>query len=331
MKNIHIYILHCKSLTERDRSVNNIITQLKDSSYSYNNLKIHNVSIVASNDPSEVPIDVIQKTIDYSMIQDVSLSKYNQFIKNIHINQLSNTLKHFDALSNIVKKTDVNDDDLFLILEDDILFGQDLNKSLDTIVGCLKEEPIVFLGLPSNDQGELTIKPTSSNFSIIPLVDSYLINHKTAKLIVDNFFPIKFTNVFQMNYLLNKLGIVSYQSTRNIFVNGSKYGMFVSTLNPNNSLVFNKDYMSILEIVNKAGTPTHEDDAIVDKIVTTSPVNESPDFLHLIAKYQMKKNNFKEAEKLFAKAYNHSLSNHGIINHESTMLKEFISIFKFLQ
>lgn len=328
MKNLYIYILHCKSLTERDTSINNIVSKLKDASYK--NLNIKEVSVIASNDPSEVPIDVIQKTIDYSMIQDASLSRFNQFIKNIHINQLSNTLKHFDALSNIVKKPD-SDEDLYLVLEDDMLFGEELNRSLDTIIGSMKEESLVFLGLPSSDQGELCIKPTSANFSVIPLVDSYLITHKTAKLIVDNFFPIKFTSVFQMNYLLSKLGIVSYQSTKNIFVNGSKYGMFVSTLSPNNSLVFNKDYMSILEIVNKQGAPTEDNDIYIEKLLKESPINKSPDFLHLVAKYKMKKNNFKDAEKLFAEAYNLSLSNHGIINHESTMLKDFISIFKYLQ
>lgn len=325
MKALHIYIIHCKALKEREASISNIINKLR--SHNYGSINIGEVFLIASNDPSDIPVEFIQKSIDYSIINDQSLAIFNQFIKNIHINQLSNTLKHADALNKIISKPN---DDLHLVIEDDALFGEDLCKTLDNVIKGINSEPIIFLGLPSTatEQGGITIQPTS--FDVIPMVDSYLITYDTAKLIHDNFFPIKFTSVFQMNYIIKRLGIKTYQTNRNVFVNGSKYGMFVSSLNPNNALVFNKDYVSVLELLNKP-TNTIEDSKTVETLLKDSPISKSPDFLYLVARYNIKEKKYVEAEKLLSEAYNITLSNNGIVNHESAMLKDFIRLFKHLQ
>lgn len=325
MRKLNIYILHCKALKERDASISNIVAKIKSSSYS--NVEIGQIFLIASNDPSDINVELIQKTIDYSTVKEQNLALYNQFIKNIHVNQLSNTLKHVDALRKIIETPNT---DLHLVIEDDMLFGDDLCSVLDSVLTKIKAQPIVFLGLPSNESGDIEIKETKTQFNIIPLVDSYIINYDTAKLISDNVFPIKFTTVFQLNYTLQKCGIQSYQSSRNVFVNGSKYGMFVSSLNPNNSLVFNKDYVTLLEIVNRA-TNTADDSIVVAKMQRESPIAKSPDFMYLIAKFHIKEKNYKEAEQILSEAYNITLANNGIVNHESVMLKDFITLFKHLQ
>jgi hypothetical protein len=317
--------LHCKALKERDASINNIVAKIKSSTYT--NVEIGQIFLIASNDPSDINVELIQKTIDYSAVKEQNLALYNQFIKNIHVNQLSNTLKHIDALRKIIETPNT---DLHLVIEDDMLFGDDLCKVLNTVISKISDQPIVFLGLPSNESGDIDIKETSAQFNIIPLVDSYIINYDTAKMISDNIFPIKFTTVFQFNYILQKCSVKSFQSSRNVFVNGSKYGMFVSSLNPNNSLVFNKDYVTLLEIVNRASN-TADDSIVVAKMQRESPIAKSPDFMYLIAKFHIKEKNYKEAEKVLSEAYNIALSNNGIVNHESAMLKDFITLFKHLQ
>jgi hypothetical protein len=221
---------------------------------------------------------------------------------------------------------------LHLVVEDDALFGEDLCQSLDELVGKISDQPIVFLGLPSNEQTEQSqaLQIQATNFNIIPIIDSYIVNYNTAKLIHDNFFPIKFTSVFQYNYILQRLGIKTFQTNRNVFVNGSKYGMFVSSLNPNNALVFNKDYVSVLELLNKP-TNTIEDSQVVSRLLKESPIAKSPDFMYLAARYSIKEKKYVEAEKLLSEAYNVTLANNGIVNHESAMLKDFILLFKHLQ
>lgn len=325
MKALHIYILHAKALKDREISISNIVTKLK--SYIYKNITIGDVYIMASNDPDSIPIDFIQKSIDYSMINDAKLKVYNQFLKNIHVNQLSNTLKHVDSLNKIIQK---QNDDLHLVIEDDVLFSDNVCEAIDSVIGDIKDQPIIFLGLPSNVHPDQPIGIIPSTFPIVPVVDSYIIKYNTAKLLCDNFFPIKFTAVFQLNYLLNKLDIEVFQTNKNVFVNGSKYGMFVSSLNPNNALIFNKDYVTVLEIINKEQN-TLEEDLIIRRLAKESPISTSPDFMYLIAKYTIKEKKYKEAEKLLSDSYNLILAKNGIVNHESSILKDFIRIFKHLQ
>lgn len=325
MKALNIYIIHSKALKEREASISNIVNKLR--SQKYGSFNIGEVFLIASNDPNDIPVEFIQKSIDYSIINDSKLAIFNQFIKNIHINQLSNTLKHGDALNKIISKPN---DDLHLVIEDDALFGEDLCQTLDKLIGKITDESIIFLGLPSTatEQGDLSVQATT--FDVIPIVDSYLITYDAAKMIHDNFFPIKFTSVFQMNYIIKRLGIKTYQTNRNVFVNGSKYGMFVSSLNPNNALIFNKDYVTVLELLNKP-VNTAEESQTVEALLKESPISKSPDFMYLVARYNIKEKKYADAEKLLSEAYNISLSNNGIINHESAMLKDFIRLFKHLQ
>ena len=325
-RKLNIYIIHSKDLAIRENSIRNLSTKLKTGKYK--NIKVEDIYVIASNDPREIQIQTIQQIIDYSTVDEPHLAMFNQFLKNLHINQLSNTLKHVDALHKI---TETPNKDLHLVLEDDMLFADDVCQTLDDIVAKYDNQPIVFLGLPTNTTSrDIDIQPTAENFQIVPIVDSFLINYETAKIIKENFFPIRYSTIVQFNYLLKKLNIAAYQTTRNIFVNGSKYGMFVSSLNPNNALIFNKDYVTVLEILNKE-VISDADKHIIEKLRKESPINKSPDFLYLIARYLTKEARYKEAEETYKEAYAVLLANNGILNHESALLKDYIRLFKNLQ
>lgn len=323
---LHVYILHCKALKERDASVQNIVSKLQ--SEPMKNADLVDIAVVGSHDPSDIPLDVIQKSIEYSPIQEDGLVKYNQFVKNIHINQLSNVFKHIDALKKIAACP--NDGDLHIVMEDDTLFNDDVCRSIDTLVGMIRHEQIVFTGLPSNEPS-MAIKPTREVFGgLVPLCDSYIITKRAAKAICDAIFPIRMVWNMHLNYILEKIGIVPYHSSKGIFVNGSKYGMFVSTLSPNNTLIFNRDYMLVAERLNKP-LLTPEDEAFIAKTAQDTPIAKSPDFQYLMARYHSKKKDYKAAEECFKASFHTTLANNGVINHESTMLKEYISMHKHMQ
>lgn len=318
---VDIYILHSKTLPNRDQSVKDLTTKLQ--AHAYQNIKIGAINIIQSNDPSDIHINIIQQIIDYAQIQDPSLAAFNQYIRNIHINQLSHTLKHLDAFQQMNKSEAVFN----VVIEDDALCGDDVGKKLDECFGMLdpKEHALTFIGLPGPETSQ-SIKPCQEN-ALIPLIDSYIITKDAASLLSSNFLPIKFTSMFQMNYLIQKLKLKTTQTAMNIFMNGSRYGAFVSSLNPNNTLVFNPDYMTLYNLLNSQKI----DDEKVRKLTEESAVKTSPDFMYLVAKYWTFRQQYKEAEKTYTDAYNIALTNGGIINHESTMLKDFIRLCKHLQ
>lgn len=326
--NVAIYILHSKELKERDASVNNIRDRL--SKYKYDNLVIKDIHVVYDHDPNEIPIQEIQKIVNYTQIQDQKLAFMNQFIHNIHIQQLSCTLKHQEALKRVVAN---NKCDYGLILEDDVLFSDQVCKQIDDVFKEMSpSHPIVFLGLPNSEEPsrDLIIPVDKARFPLIPLTEAYIVQRDCASKMLTEFLPITFSTNLQINYVLGKCDIQCFQSKNNVFVNGSKYGLFVSSCNANNVLLFNKDYMTINELLNK-DVLTPSDCTYIENTIKNTPIAQHPDFVYLIAKYKVKKQEYKEAEKLFEQAYNVLLMNKAIVNHESAVLKDFIRLYKHLQ
>lgn len=321
-QSVDVYITHSKTLATRGESVSNISTKLQ--SYDYQNMSLGKINVIQTNDPNDIQLNIIQQIIDYTKIDDVALAPFNQFIKNIHINQLSHTLKHLDAYQQMARSTAT----LNLVLEDDVLFSEDVCSKLDETVGLmdLTTAQITFLGLPQKPDATLALEKCDPN-SLIPLTDAYFIPKGTATILSLNYLPIKFVNMVQLNYLIKKLNIQAYQTTKSLFINGSRYGSFVSSLNPNNSLVFNSDYMSVIDLMKQSTI----DEEKVMTIYNSSVIKNSPDFMHLIAKVKASCGKYKEAEKLYTDAYNIALTNGAIVNHESALLKDFIRVWKHLQ
>jgi len=323
---VDIYIIHSKTLPQRDKSVENIINKLK--SHAYVNLKVGTIHIVQSNDPNDIQLNIIQQIIDYSQIQDVAYASFNQFTKNIHINQLSHTLKHLDSLQKIAK----SDNQVNLVLEDDVLFAEDVCIKLDEFFKVYdpKIHGITFLGMPPQTE-EAVSNPTIINKcidkSLIPVMESYIITKEAATIISTNFLPIKFTTLIHVNYILQKTGVQAYQSSKSVFINGSKYGSFVSSLNPNNLLVFNQDYMTVYNMIQSQVI----DDAKVLHVYENSSIKMSPDFMYIVGKYWNGRKDYTKARDLFQEAYNTCLLNGAIVNHESMLLKDFIRLHKHLQ
>lgn len=320
--NMDVYIIHSAQLPQRDEFMKQNIGKLQQQSFA------DTITIVQSNDPADIHVNLIQQIIDYSVINDAHLSQFNQFTKNIHINQLSHTLKHFDALQRIAK--DGKDDKVYLVIEDDALFQESTIADLKAALLLMQEKkaPIVFLGLPSiTPQAELSIHEAPSS-SLLPLVDSYFVTKATAQRMIEGFLPIRFTGTVHLNYVMKKTSVQPWQASKPIVVNGSRYGLFPSSLNPNNTLAFNPDYMTVMEILRK-GDP--QDETKIEQLRETSIIAKSPDFLYLIAKFYTMHKKYKEAEKIYTDAYNISLANGCIVNHESLMLKDFIRLFKHLQ
>lgn len=316
MKPVNFYILHSKQLTEREASVTSLTTLLSP---------MGNVQVITEYDPNEITPEFIQSHINYQQFQEPALVKYNAHIKNIHIQQFSNTLKHYRALE-LIKSG--SPDEFHIVLEDDMLYGDNIVESLKETLTKITDEKIVCLGLPIAEAQEANIKPVE--FEQVPFFDSYLVSPAFAQTLYDAYFPVRFTTVPHFNSLLTKLDVKASQATKNLFVNGSKYGLFVSTLNSNNILVLNKEYMAVAERLNKH-VITPDDEAFIKKINETTSIAKSPDFMYLMGNFLLRTKKYKEAEEVFKQSYSVIVGNHGIINHESLLLKDFIALYKYLQ
>lgn len=338
-KRLNVYFIHAQWLKDRERTISEF--QKLTSKYQFKGIKSVKIRVITDYDPQDINGEVIGKCVSYAPIKDEDenaepkLSNYNSFLKNLHIFQLSNSLKHYKALSEIASSSDEND--INLIIEDDVLYEDKLCMSLERVIADIPNGyDMVFLGMPSNldpqKRSQVKFQSVKDVFpQILPYCDSYLVSKSAAKNLADNFLPVKFVNHVQMSYVMEKSKVKGILSVPNIFMDGSKFGVFLSILTPNNALVFNNDYMRAKVFLQNYETLTAEDKKSLETLVKDSPLNAHPDFMHVKALFMMQQKKFKEAETVFESALKIYQGNNCIINHESQFLKDYIRLYKDLQ
>lgn len=338
---LNIYFIHATGLKDREVVSINLNKQLQK--YQFKKIRSVKIQSITEFDPDKIPGDFIQRAVNYTAIKQeddlkqenagTSLTFYNQFLKNIHLFQLSNALKHYKALEYIANS---DDDDINIVVEDDIVYEEKMCYLLEKVINSLPTDySMVFLGLPGNievkNRNEIKYQSTSEVFRVLPYTDSYLISKKCAKMLYDEFLPIKFVGNIHLSYLIEKLSLKTVLSISNLFLNGSMAGMFLSTLNPNNHLVFNGDFMRLKNAIAKEGLLEKEEIKQLDELISKTPIQNHPDFMFQVAQYLTKQKKYKEAEKVYENALNIYTANNCIVNHESAFLKDYIRLYKNLQ
>ena len=331
VRKLNIYFIHSKAIKERESVIENFSNIIKK--YRFKNIVLSKVHIVEDFDPSDIDIEVIRKYVEYSKIEESHVEFYNQLLRNMHVNQLSNSLKHFKAIEMISNSS--NDGELNLILEDDVLFEDKVCLSLERVVSLLPHQfDIILLGMPTvgevQDKSTYIFEDTHKIFKVLPVCDSYFISHSASKALVVNYSPIKFTNNIQLSYVCDKLGMSIQQAVPNIFIDGSKYGLFLSKLSTNNPLIFNNDFINLRSIISKDQL-TKEDISSIDNILQRSTIKNNPDFIHLECGYLVKQKEYKKAVERYQLAFNTYMHNGCILANDSVFLRDYIRVHKYIQ
>ena len=341
VKNLNIFFIHSAILKDREKTITELQKQVQK--YFFKNVKTTKVKVITEYDPNMITGEFIQRAVNYTPIKEPddlkeenktnNITFYNQFIKNMHLFQLSNALKHYKALEYCANS---DDNDINIVLEDDVVYEEKVCLLIEKLINNLPlDYDMIFMGLPGNvevkDRNDIKFQNTSDVFRLLPYTDSYLINKNTAKKLYDEFLPIKFIGNIHFSYLIEKLNLKTLLTLPNIFIDGSKIGFFLSTLNPNNHLVFNGDYMRIRNSIQKEESISEEESKQLEDIIAKSQIQNHPDFLHIKALYLSKQKKYKEAEQVFENALNIYLANNCIVNHECMFLKDYMRIYKYLQ
>ena len=334
---MNFYFIHAKWVTDRQRVIDDFIKTIQK--YTFRSITPGKIVVVDEMDPNDINGDFIKQHVNYTQLTEPpSLLVYNGLIKNLHVHQLSNALKHYTALEKIVK-SEGNDEDLNIILEDDILYEGRMCLLLEKLIRTLPTDfDMMFLGLPTNKEvknpHEISFQNTVEVFKILPYCDSYVVSKSAAKKLYDNFLPIKFLTNIQLSFVVEKLGLKTQLCFPNLFMDGTKVGSFVSNLNPNNAIMFNSDYNIVKSVVNKMEKKevvSSEEETNIERIFSTSPISQHPDLCYQKAKYLANKNQYALAKECYEETYQKYKTHNTIINHESIFLKDYIRIHKHLQ
>ena len=327
---LHVYVIHAKFLGVRKPIIDTLFQKLTDSGHFD-----LTTDYITDFDPQDV------LGIDIKSLIDLNKSKpngdvFDGLVKNLHVKHLSNALKHKEVLKRISENKKYKG--LSLVIEDDVVYGEDVANKLLSLANELTSRKstwdICFLGLPQpvNSTQIDVIRPTSELFRVVPCIESYLIHGNGADKIYKEFHPIRFVANVHFSYLFFKNpSIQSYMSCSNLFIDGTKFGVYLSTLEPNSKLLLNSDYVKVAQIVLGKDVLTQDEMSATQTILENIKFKNHPDILTLHAILKEKQGKYKESKKLLDEAYNTYMSNECIINNESEFMIHYTRIFKYLQ
>lgn len=285
------------------------------------------VKYIDEYDPDGLDSQLVSSVVKLEPLQTGKV--FDGMVKNLHIKQVSQALKHAKAYEVFAKSSA----DWLLVLEDDSLTSQTASDALQKLISSDNPDfDIINLSCPipvtiANSEG---LHEISKHFRFIPTVDAYLVKKSIASKLVENFKPLHFSHTIQLSYVTDKLGLRVGMNVPNLFVNGSKLGVYLSSIDINNRLFMNPDYNKVFGIMTK---PIITDEDMKEAIDVLSQTNfkDHPDFQYQLAILHMRRGEYTKSKEVMDKVFNIYLENDCILNSESEFLLNYTRIFRYYQ
>lgn len=266
---------------------------------------------------------------------------FEKHVRSLHIRQLSNALKHHEAIKKVA--TYQNDSSspssssmckYSLILEDDAMFSKNVADIAKTVItNAPMDADIIFMSLPSPCGEDSPIfHDTMSLFQgCIPACDAYAITRSAAEKLASAMLPIRMSTNMQITFLIQTLSLKTYVSNPNVFIDGSKLGVYTSSIETNNKLIWNQSYCAMEEIIKSVTIPVEEKKELFTKALTNQPFGEHPDMLYMHAKFLTNIGMYTDARKEYEKAMQMYERDRTLMNNSSEFLRDYMSLFKHFQ
>lgn len=251
---------------------------------------VERVTRCTKHDPDDVMKAGVTQYVDFAKVEGdgVGVAAFNAQLKAMHVNQLSNALKHVDALKKIASFSDTDENELLhLILEDDCIVNQEDGSAIEVVRSLMNRVKATFsndgwgIFLPcvsvslsdeTKEQQSKDIQLSKHNLVrlddlvsagtsfLSPTCNAYFVTPKFASAMLKYCDKIKFAWNVHLSYaayrVLNddkRSGVIGTKSL--CLMDGSKTGHFISTLTGSNLLSLCPEY---LELVRLVSVPTKE-------------------------------------------------------------------------
>lgn len=337
LRTLYLYVIHEQSLTQRALHIHGVIQQLRVAAMEKGwDVRI---DLIVKHDNAEVTArqSELAEKITYESCGDAEFDKYRQLLT---LEALGNMEKHKEAWTRIIKAEPTTQESLFMVIEDDLLI---LPGGIANFAELLVKAPeggwdVIFPGIAtgattSMDFQLLPLAPTIG--TSIPAKESYIVRPAIAKMLVDytNNDKIRFTMRHTLSYFLAKVAptLRAVHPSRRIFIDGSKIGTFPSSVHANNILVFNHEYMQLLEYMTKDKNTILANMDKVNAVYRGVEHLQSPDMMHIFGVILYKAGMVKRAEEILTAAMKTMREKQGVLNGRSDLMNNLISIYQFIQ
>ena len=340
MIRLNIYVIYSDELVNRHGTINSVINLIK-SICAEKNMEVQiNIISEPSKEYVNKYISTFNTRVNYDKFPENTI--YNELITPLNVNQISNFEKHryiYKYILDNFKSTDVND--IYLIMEDDIIILNDYINNIKELIDNLKTLDsngkdanywdILFtcLNVSNNPARYVDINEL---YNIIISKSCYIIrNRDICEELYNN------TNVFKLNFKLTlsklikdkKYKALSYN--KNTFIEGSKLGVYPTSVNYNNYLYLNNSYIALKKLSEKSNL-TNDDIKNAEKIYNDTLNISSVDIQNIMGVIYYNYKDYTKAKEYMCLSLNNLKRCKGYsIMKNNEILSNTINIYKYDQ
>ena len=321
ISHLTLYVIHTESLRARQQNMQQAVATIQavgqEAGWRVD------VQYVLTPNPSDLNVKDLEARIKYEPTGEAEVDAH---LHTLNVQELSNLEKHRSVWRTCAEKADCSLlNSLNMVIEDDVTFVPESKGLADLFALWAKTPP-------------------SATYHLIPLCLARPSGPKARKLWHSKeayvVTPIGARTLFAATQQIrfNARGHLSLWAATNaanvhipkerITVDGSKLGIFPSSIHTHNHLVFNRDYMEMLELANGKEAL---DVGTLNKYWTVAASMRSPDLCHLLGVMYHRAGKHEKAQQLFLTALQEMAARGGLLTTGSEIMTNAINIHKFLQ
>ena len=348
-KTLNVFVINAKHLTQRLEQVLKLVQFVANMAKSMGFERI-NCSTIRTHDRG----DVLPRMADYAkrFSYEKKGDAYDNHLENISAEIISNMEKHRNAWQIIAGIQDP--DAINLVLEDDALVGQDCVDNLKDLLSLLStcchssSFDMLFLGLtPPKETTVFELVSAHDHdapMDVLVSKEAYFVNSATARKLAEEWTDNKLTHSLRIQlskYLKSKAKeIKTMYTNRRVTIDGSKLGLFPTTLHTNNVLVFNGKFMLFLNIYMEIDKCDDEkrDGLFQYAKATYREVEKNrtnqfgyADITHMYGLIMYKMKQYEYAEEMFLEAVKVTVEQQGLVSNNTDLLNNSLNVYQHVQ
>lgn len=338
---LRLYIIHKESLSSRHMHMHTAQSVIR-SVAAAKGFKMA-PQFMTKHNPDVLDMNAASSRISYTKTGDTLLDGRMHMLG---VEELSNLFKHEEAWKRVIMLAEGRPDDLHMVIEDDVVLNDECKDNLMYLIALLAGEKasetvhdIVLCGLnhPKDTRADpLSLLPIAG---VVTSKEAYFITRRGAQALVDGMSPVRFSTKDYLSWASRSSGKVNvFGASKRCTIDGSKIGIFPSSIHPNNMLTLNFEYMEMLKIYQNdlQDSDLTENTTVqlmksIDNLYNHVKKLGSPDVLHLLGAILARIGKKQEAAETLEIACDEIVKRQGLLNSNSELLINAMAIHRDLQ
>lgn len=322
MPQFHLYVIHTASLVHRQSKLHGTIQTIRElasRSYEFRSILVlpPDVGTIAAK---------LQEYSDRIKYEATGFEDIDKMRTVLNVEELSNYEKHREVWRRIQKEVQSNTD-ICMVLEDDAIMIPEFAKNLQQFIANPCQDRWDFLAMsmstPSKDMALI-----SDQMRVMASKCAYVVRPSLVPTLLAETDTIRFNMRIQLSYIfLKNKHIRAFVPNMQYVMEGSKVGLYPSTVHPNNVLVFNQEFMDLYTMLVTSNLSEEKARNTYKKVEYI----QNPDIMHIYGVILFKLGYVPEAASLLSSAIDVMQKQHGMLNSQSELLNNMINLHEHMQ